>query len=450
MAHLGNTIINGILRVIGGANIDTINGVTVGSSPKFTDTTYESKTAASGGTDVSLVTTGEKYTWNNKSNHPTATYYGECASDADTVAKVVTVADTTFSLQIGTIVGVRFTNTNSATSVTLNVNSTGDYPIWYSNAEYTASSAYITGYANATTCYMFNGTHWVWIYGYKLDGNTNTIPSAYCDTAKGTAAKEASCSGYYLLANSYIHVIITTTNTSASALTLNINGKGAKPIYINGTASSATNYSLTRGSYIVYYNGTNYYFRTDGKLTGAGLIDINGNTTKYFKGDGTLDTPTNTTYTFANGTNGFTVTPSGGSAQTVTVTPSIANNVTGSGTSGYLTKFNGANTVTNGPALGSDTTKFLRNDGTWQVPSYPEKLLTEGSITILANSSSGVGYSGASGLPDNPVFTVVTDTDYDIVESISWISNIHMFTMNVYNPLDTSLTVNYKVYYKTI
>ena len=30
------------------------------------NTEYESKTAASGGTDVSLVTTGEKYTWNNK------------------------------------------------------------------------------------------------------------------------------------------------------------------------------------------------------------------------------------------------------------------------------------------------------------------------------------------------------------------------------------------------
>lgn len=78
---------------------------------------------------------------------------------------------------------------------------------------------------------------------------------------------------------------------------------------------------------------------------------------------------TNTTYTFAGGTNGFTVTPSGGSAQTISVTPSITNNVTGSGTSGYLTKFNGANTITNGPALGSDTTKFLRNDGTWQTPS---------------------------------------------------------------------------------
>lgn len=39
---------------------------TVPSDAKFTDTTYESKPAASGGTDESLVTTGEKYTWNHK------------------------------------------------------------------------------------------------------------------------------------------------------------------------------------------------------------------------------------------------------------------------------------------------------------------------------------------------------------------------------------------------
>ena len=32
------------------------------------NTTYSSKTAASGGKDVSLVTTGEKYAWNNKSD----------------------------------------------------------------------------------------------------------------------------------------------------------------------------------------------------------------------------------------------------------------------------------------------------------------------------------------------------------------------------------------------
>lgn len=46
-----------------------LNGVTIGSSPKFTDTTYESKAAASGGTDVSLVTTGEKAIWNAKTSN---------------------------------------------------------------------------------------------------------------------------------------------------------------------------------------------------------------------------------------------------------------------------------------------------------------------------------------------------------------------------------------------
>lgn len=63
----------------------TVNGHTVNSdvpaNAVFTDTTYESKSAASGGTAVSLVTTGEKYTWNNKSTVPTdhsstATTYG--------------------------------------------------------------------------------------------------------------------------------------------------------------------------------------------------------------------------------------------------------------------------------------------------------------------------------------------------------------------------------------
>ena len=71
---------------------------------------------------------------------------------------------------------------------------------------------------------------------------------------------------YTATANTYLHINMRYANTSANALTLNVNGQGAKPIYINGTASSTTNYTLPAGSYIIYYDGTNYYFRTDGKL----------------------------------------------------------------------------------------------------------------------------------------------------------------------------------------
>lgn len=77
---------------------------------------------------------------------------------------------------------------------------------------------------------------------------------------------------------------------------------------------------------------------------------------------------TNTTYSFESAINGFTVTPSDGESQIITVTPEILNNITGSGANGYLVKFNSTNTITNGPALGEDTTTFLRNDGQWIAP----------------------------------------------------------------------------------
>ena len=61
----------------------------------WTDTTYENKAAAQGGTDVSLVTTGDKYNWNNK----------QAALDATQLAAVNSGADTTKIGQIATNAG---------------------------------------------------------------------------------------------------------------------------------------------------------------------------------------------------------------------------------------------------------------------------------------------------------------------------------------------------------
>ena len=51
-----------------------------------------------------------------------------------------------------------------------------------------------------------------------------------------------------------------------------------------------------------------------------------------------------------------------------TVYDAVKNTVSGSGTSGYLAKFNATRGVTNGPQLGSSTTTYLRNDGSWATP----------------------------------------------------------------------------------
>lgn len=107
-------------------------------------------------------------------------------------------------------------------------------------------------------------------------------------------------------------------------------------------------------------SGSNTY----GGGTNGQVLKSNGSTIYWA-------TDLNTTYTFENGTNCFYVTPSGGTKQTVTVTPAIENNITGSGTSGCIAKWDGTNTITSGPAFGAETTTFLRNDGEWASPKDP-------------------------------------------------------------------------------
>lgn len=118
-------------------------------------------------------------------------------------------------------------------------------------------------------------------------------------------------------------------------------------------------------------------------------------------------TDTNTTYTFKGGTNQFTVTPSNGTAQTVSVTPSIANNVTGSdltantiilgnGNSGV--KKSGKTIVT---TLGSDDTTLPTSKAVKAaIDALPEPMIfkgtlgKDGTITSLpAAAASNEGYT---------------------------------------------------------
>ena len=87
--------------------------------------------------------------------------------------------------------------------------------------------------------------------------------------------------------------------------------------------------------------------------------------------------------------------------------PIPSNNVTGSGTSGYLVKFNGANTITSGPQLGSATTTYLRNDGTWVAPPNDDTKNTAGST----DTSSKIFLIGATSQAANPQ-TYSHDTAY--------------------------------------
>lgn len=92
--------------------------------------------------------------------------YGTCSTAAGTAAKTVAVQDGKFSLETGARVCVKFSNTNTAASPTLNVSGTGAKAIMY------RGSAISAGYlaANKVYDFIYDGTDWELIG----DINTNT------------------------------------------------------------------------------------------------------------------------------------------------------------------------------------------------------------------------------------------------------------------------------------
>lgn len=71
----------------------------------------------------------------------TANRYGVCSTGAATAAKAVSVTAGTFNKEAGARVTVKFANTNTAATPTLNVNSTGAANIYYRGAQITTNGA---------------------------------------------------------------------------------------------------------------------------------------------------------------------------------------------------------------------------------------------------------------------------------------------------------------------
>ena len=137
------------------------------------------------------------------------------------------------------------------------------------------------------------------IDGVNFNGSSAIIHYSTCSTSAGTAAKTAACTGFTLVTGAWIAIKFTVTNTAAVAnLTLNVNSTGAKNIkYRNSNLSNANVLSANR-VYLFVYDGT------------------------YWQIVGDLDTDNNTTYTLSqSATDGhiITLTPSSGTAQTITI-----------------------------------------------------------------------------------------------------------------------------------
>lgn len=204
--------------------------------------------------------------------------FAECSTAAATAAKEAAISgNSNWSLVPGAIVGVKFTNSNTASNVTLNINKTGAKQIWYAAAVYTSTSATVCGSANRTIFYMYDGTYWRWISHGSEDNTTYsnaTLGQGYgtCETAAGTTALVVTLANYTLSTGGIVSVKF--TNAVPANATMNINSKGGKNIFYRGTAITADR--IIAGDIATFiYDGAQYH-----------LIGINRNPLGTVKANG--------------------------------------------------------------------------------------------------------------------------------------------------------------------
>lgn len=192
-------------------------------------------------------------------------YFGTCETAAATVAKVVTCSG--FTLKTGSRIAVQFTNTNSASQPTMNVNSTGAKYICAINGTSVNTGVWR---ANEVVDFVYNGSYWIALgttiastsnYGLvKLSSSTSSTSSSLAATASAVkSAYDRSSWDSISLTNALALSYGGTGATSASAARTNL----------GVTVTSLYSGSLSSGSTTFNYGNYNFYVII-GKVSSSG------------------------------------------------------------------------------------------------------------------------------------------------------------------------------------
>ena len=233
-------------------------GKSVPSNAVFTDTTYESKSASSGGTDVSLVTTGEKYTWNNKKNTQSA------VSDPSASGTSVTFIDSISQNTQGVISPTKKTISTMAGASSSTAGSAGLVPAPAAGDEAKALLGNGT-WGTVSTSDMVGATS-------SAAGTHGLVPAP----AAGDQTKVLTGAGTW----------VTTKNVQAAVS--NPYASGESISFIDGISQNTQGVISPTKKYVRQMQGATS--TSDGS---AGLVPAPaaGNLTKFLKSDGTWAIP---------------------------------------------------------------------------------------------------------------------------------------------------------------
>ena len=143
------------------------------------------------------------------------------------------------------------------------------------DADYITTGALVVKNSSGATIFSADkDTKQVYISGDCITIGSESLPTAIkgiralygtCSTGASTATKVVTCSDFQLRTGAVVNVKFTYKNT-ASQPKLNVNGTGAKSIYINGAVMTSDYYWNANDIVTFVYNGTYWYVADSGTL----------------------------------------------------------------------------------------------------------------------------------------------------------------------------------------
>jgi len=265
----GQLVVEGSASIVNNLQVNTINGVTVGSSPKFTDTVTTISTTGSGNAITAISASNGALTATKGTTFLTAhNTYTVSTSGTGNAVTAVSLSGTTFTVtkgatysnNAGTITGVTAGTglSGGGTSGTVTLNHSNSVTAQTTQAVYPIkidAQGHISAYGTAVTPLTSHQT-------IKQDGVTGATGNHFgtCSIAAGTAAKTVSITAGTPTLEAGLRVVVKFSNANtASTPTLNVNSLGAKNIFHNGAQiTTGSNKALLAGTVEFVYDGTQW------------------------------------------------------------------------------------------------------------------------------------------------------------------------------------------------
>ena len=212
-----------------------------------------------------------------------STAYGVCDTAAATAAKVVDM--TGFTLTTGATLYVKFTYSNTASSPTLNVNSTGAKSIRRNGIVIPGQVAKLSWNAGAVVCFTYDGTYWQ----MNNAADFNTIDAVYVNDNELISNTDAAVGLNFASGNN----VTLSTEIETGYATITVSAADNNPIYsslivtLPNVSDSNRSFSVTNitANHVLIQEGCAYLSNPSAAgsdltlTTGAGSITVSGTLT---------------------------------------------------------------------------------------------------------------------------------------------------------------------------